>query len=244
MKPPGSSSHIPARPLVIVHRHPHPLALPLSSATGDRAAGSLRVELAVFVFRTVLPSRLARTTFILYQRFHNRLLVASGETRSDVTVATYSAEQIASYFLSLPSVEENDISNLKLQKLCYYAQGFLTAMRGEQLVSEDVRAWDHGPVVPEIYHKYKGHGSQPIPVVTDFDVEQIREPDRKALDDIYDYYGQFSAWRLRNMTHEEKPWIDAYNTASGKRIEVKDMVEFFAPQIDDDYARGLYGAAE
>ena len=117
----------------------------------------------------------------------------------------YSAEQIASYLLTLPSAEDNDVSNLKLQKLCYYAQGLMTAMRGEPLFDDELTSWDHGPVVVGLYHKYKHHGSQPIPLEADFDVQQISEQDRRALDDIYQHYGQFSPWRLRNMTHEEKP---------------------------------------
>lgn len=155
-------------------------------------------------------------------------------------MTTYSAHQIASYLLSLGSAEDNDVSNLKLQKLCYYAQGLITSMRGgEPLFHDEIRAWDHGPVVPILYHAYKAYGSQPIPTVTDFDIEQIEPSDRKALDDIFEYYGQYSPWRLRNMTHEERPWIDAYN--GNKLIQVESLVEFFAPQIDDDYVRSVYG---
>lgn len=156
-------------------------------------------------------------------------------------MATYSAEQIATYLLTLPSAEDNDVSNLKLQKLCYYAQGLMTAMRGEPLFREDIAAWDHGPVVPSLYRKYKGHGSQPIPIVVDFDASQIAEADRKVLDDIYEYYGQFSPWRLRNMTHEEKPWIDGYK--SDKRISIDALIDFFKPQIDEEYVRAIYGKA-
>ncbi|MGO6684156.1 Panacea domain-containing protein [Rhizobium leguminosarum] len=160
-------------------------------------------------------------------------------------LTTYSAQQIASYLLTLPSADDNDVSNLKLQKLCYYAQGLVTSMRGgEPLFHEEFSAWDHGPVVPDLYHRYKEYGSQPIPVVTDFDEEQIDAKDRTALDDIYDYYGQFSAWRLRNMTHEEKPWIDAYNASSGSKIPLDKMIAFFAPQIDEEYVSGLYGKAQ
>ena len=159
-------------------------------------------------------------------------------------MTTYSAQAVASYLLTLPSSEENDVSNLKLQKLCYYAQGIITSMRkGEPLFNESIEAWDHGPVVPELYHKYKPHGSSPIPVVSDFDVEQIDAPDREALDDIFEFYGQYSAWRLRNMTHEEKPWIDAYNSEKGRLVSVEALLEFFAPQIDEDYVSGIYGKA-
>lgn len=154
---------------------------------------------------------------------------------------TYSAEQIASYLLTLAGAEDNDMSNLKLQKLCYYAQGLITAMRGQRLFQEEMSAWDHGPVVPSLYHKYKGNGSQPIPVVTNFDADQIDPSDREALDDIFEYYGQYSPWRLRNMTHEEKPWIDAYK--GNKLISIDAMIEFFAPQIEEDYVSAVYGKA-
>lgn len=159
-------------------------------------------------------------------------------------MTTYSAQTIANYLLTLPSSEDNDVSNLKLQKLCYYAQGIITSMRGgEPLFNEPIDAWDHGPVVPELYHKYKVHGADPIPVVTDFDVNQIDESDREVLDDIFEFYGQYSAWRLRNMTHEEKPWIDAYKSEKGRRISVEALVAFFSPQIDEDYVSGIYGKA-
>jgi uncharacterized phage-associated protein len=159
-------------------------------------------------------------------------------------MTTYYAEQIANYLLTRPSAEDNDVSNLKLQKLCYYAQGLITAMRGgEPLFHDEISAWDHGPVVASLYHKYKVNGSQPIPVVTDFDIDQIHPADREALNDIYEYYGQYSPWRLRNMTHEEKPWADAYNSTS-KRIPVDAMTEYFAPQIDETYVSGVYGKSD
>lgn len=155
---------------------------------------------------------------------------------------TYPADLIARYLLSLVSAEDNDVSNLKLQKLCYYAQGLITPMRGKRLFAEDIAAWDHGPVVPSLYHKYKSNGSQPIPPVTDFPLEEIDDCDRAALNDIYEYYGQYSPWRLRNMTHEEKPWIDAYK--DGGPISVDSLIDFFGPQIDQDYVKAIYGKAE
>jgi len=153
---------------------------------------------------------------------------------------TYGADQIAKFFLSLTDPEDNDVSNLKLQKLCYYAQGLCTAMRGVPLFGDRIEAWDHGPVVPSLYHQYKQHGSQPIPVVTDFNRKELADVDRQALSDIYDYYAQFSAWRLRNMTHDEAPWADASKRAN-REISVTALVEYFSQQVDDNYARRLYG---
>ncbi len=153
---------------------------------------------------------------------------------------TYSASDVAKYFLALTDPESNDVSNLKLQKLCYYAQGIISAMRGVPLFADKIEAWDHGPVVPSIYHEYKTHGSSSIPVVQGFDPSAFDEKDRRALVDVYEYYGQFSAWRLRNMTHEDRPWIDAYSS-NNRVITVDALVAHFRPIIEDDYIKDVYG---
>ena len=76
-----------------------------------------------------------------------------------MALPTYKAAQVARYFLALTDPDDNDVSNLKLQKLCYYAQGLCSAMRGAPLFVDRIEAWDHGPVVPTLYHEYKQHGS-------------------------------------------------------------------------------------
>lgn len=156
-----------------------------------------------------------------------------------MSMQTYRADQIARFFLSLVDPEDNDISNLKLQKLCYYAQGLCTAMRGAPLFSDRMEAWDHGPVVPSLYHDYKQHGSDPIPRVENFEPSQIAPQDREALTDIYTYYAQFSAWRLRNMTHEEAPWVDA-STKADKEIKPQALIDYFSLQVDDAYTKRVY----
>ena len=56
-----------------------------------------------------------------------------------------SAHEIAKYFVSLVDEEAGDsISNLKLQKLLYYAQGFSLAFFDRPLFSESIKAWASG----------------------------------------------------------------------------------------------------
>lgn len=64
----------------------------------------------------------------------------------------YSALDIAEWFLyyNRSIMEEYDaeyISNLKLQKLLYYAQGCYLALRDKSLFCDNILAWKHGPVV-------------------------------------------------------------------------------------------------
>ncbi|MDA3922719.1 MAG: DUF4065 domain-containing protein [Salinisphaera sp.] len=142
----------------------------------------------------------------------------------------YSAAQIANYFLCLSDDEAGDLlTNLKLQKLLYYAQGVTLAITGLPLFDERIKAWEHGPVVPQVWHEFRDYGGGPIPIPVDFDVEAIDEKDREILDEVYDVYGQFSAWKLRNMTHAEAPWL---NADRNDEISHGSMRSYFETQLD------------
>ena len=124
----------------------------------------------------------------------------------------YDVNDIARWFLQYNQVEQKisgddveGISNLKLQKLLYYAQGIYLAMYDEPLFNENIVAWQHGPVVVSIYEKYKRFKARSI---EEADVSPVNV-DRKAeniLIWVYNEFGKYTAWALRNMTHEETPW--------------------------------------
>jgi uncharacterized phage-associated protein len=136
---------------------------------------------------------------------------------------TTNASEVARYFLALQD-DEDAISNLKLQKLLYYAQGFSLALIGTPLFNEQIKAWIHGPVVPAVWHEYRECGGGPIPRPVDFDPEILDAQARSLIDEVYSVYGQFSAWRLREMTHAEPPWK---NTAQSGVIARAEMERYF-----------------
>ena len=143
-----------------------------------------------------------------------------------------SVHEVAKYFLTLGDEEAGDfLSNLKLQKLCYYSQGFHLALFGKPLFYDRIEAWQHGPVVPDLYHLYKVHGSGAIPMPHGFDITAIDEPVRGLLNEVYNTYGQFSAWKLRNMTHGEAPWVQAFGRGAGAEIATSSMQDFFKPLL-------------
>lgn len=121
----------------------------------------------------------------------------------------YSAETIANWFLTNIDRESGDsITHLKLQKLLYYAQAWymvLTENESEPILFEErIEAWTHGPVVREIYNKYRdmGYDSLPIPdddIVLDEETEEI-------LKEVMRVYGKYEAKYLEELTHQEDPW--------------------------------------
>lgn len=127
------------------------------------------------------------------------------------------AMDVAKVFLKLSKPEYGDVlTNLKLQKLVYYAQGFNLAMYQTPLFDEPIVHWEHGPVVENLYHVLKQYSANPVPVDEDFDPSKLFSDEQLALiADINNVYGQFSAWKLRDMTHQESPWL---STDSGEEI--------------------------
>lgn len=142
--------------------------------------------------------------------------------------AKYSAVDIASWFLFYNNLVMIDtdadlISNLKLQKLLYYAQGCYLALKGSPLFKDPLLAWEHGPVVKKVYDIYKNYGSNGIPFEGGY-VNNISPEDEAILKDVYGIFAKYSAWGLRNMTHQEAPWKD---TPLNKEIPIDSIKKYF-----------------
>jgi uncharacterized phage-associated protein len=142
-----------------------------------------------------------------------------------------SAQDVARYFLAIVDEDAGDnMTHLKLQKLLYYAQGFHLAMHeGEPLFEEPIEAWDHGPVVAHVYQAFKHYANDPIERPESFDPQDYAPEVRELLDAVYRVYGQFTAWKLRDLTHEEPPWRD---TPRNGEIDRQSLREFFQTLID------------
>lgn len=172
--------------------------------------------------KQIMPCFIAR-----YQNPHNSYGLKIAALKN---VKTLEADTIADYFLSLTEPDTGDfISNLKLQKLLYYSQGFHLAVFGQPLFSEDLLAWQHGPVVERIYHKYKD-APPALPLPESLDLGNVHEIQVGLLNSVYSSFGQFSAWKLRNMTHHEPPWEQ---TAQGAVIPHKLLIDYFKTQIEE-----------
>lgn len=140
---------------------------------------------------------------------------------------------VARCFLYLDSQQEDGdgISNLKLQKLVYYAQGFSLALLERPLFNSEIQAWTHGPVVPELYHEYKEFGRNPIALnLSKFVPEDVfNQEELDLIKEVHSVFGRFSAWSLRNMTHEEEPWQN--HERSADCIPVDELKEYFDTRV-------------
>jgi uncharacterized phage-associated protein len=104
-----------------------------------------------------------------------------------------------------------EVSNLKLQKLMYYVQGYSIAIIGEKAFTDKVVAWDNGPVVVPLYHDLKCYGYNDIPLHYFEDQFGMFDQPSSAIEDVVDFvvkiYGPKSANELVTSTHNESPWL-------------------------------------
>ena len=140
----------------------------------------------------------------------------------------YKALDIANKIISKTDLEHGDtISNLKLQKMMYYQQGFHLAYFGTPLFDEDIVAWQYGPVVPSVYQEYKSFESNSIS--TSKEGISLSDDEEELFNNVYEEYNQFSAVALMKMTHEESPWK---TTEINSVISRDKMMAFFKTQIE------------
>lgn len=106
--------------------------------------------------------------------------------------------------------KQYSLTPLKLQKLLYLAQGWSYVWDKKAAFSDEFEAWQYGPVSKKVYEEFKRYGRSEIPEregidsLRDFDVTE-------TLAAIWDEYGKKTAYDLVELTHQQKPWRDAYS---------------------------------
>ena len=93
------------------------------------------------------------------------------------------------------------LSNLELQKILYLAHMFYLGRNGQPLVHGNFEAWDYGPVHPDLYHRVKIFGSDPVGNVFGSVHEPPEGAERDIIDEAYDNLGNSGPGRLVNATH-------------------------------------------
>lgn len=151
-------------------------------------------------------------------------------------IVLLSCFHIADYFIWLSNETGSFISNLKLQKLVYYAQAWHLALYDTPLFPEDFEAWVHGPVIPVLYQKYKNRGWQPIcqdakPVLP----KEVHD----FLSEVAEEYFACDAYELERMTHAETPWNLARggiqsDAPSNAVIEKEWMKEYYKSRVEEE----------
>lgn len=123
------------------------------------------------------------------------------------------------------------ITNLKLQKILYYIQGYALKRCNEVAYTEAIYRWPYGPVVPESYFEYNKFRSRPIEEPSDLEMESVVKKlkrDRAMLSVINEVIEKSFSLKTSEMvekTHEELPWR---STEDSKIIAISLISMYFS----------------
>jgi len=106
------------------------------------------------------------------------------------------------------------LTQMKVMKLLYYAQGIMLAAFDRKLFDNDILAWKYGPVVSEVHDRYVGKreivdfnaDGMESKAIEDFTELQSTDEVSIVLNTVQEAYGDKSAIQLMQMTHNEAPW--------------------------------------
>ena len=119
---------------------------------------------------------------------------------------------VAERILQLRNERDLPTTHFQLQKLIYIAHGWMLGLHGVPLVRDDIKAWEYGPVIIDVYHRYKGHGSAPIPTPGDDLSDLLTSEQEDVIQKVVDEYNLPFEDLYRITHHEDSPWTKTWTT--------------------------------
>lgn len=168
----------------------------------------------------------------------------------------YLPVHIANYLLSLADQEgAKDMTLMKLMKLVYFSYAWYLTLSNEKLFTEEVEAWQFGPVIPSLYHEFKHFGNRHITeYAAYYEYAYSDEPQYLMINGadknvwgivaaVWQHYKDKSATELSRITHDDgSPWDEVYISGHNKPLKPEKIRER-AQQAIDEYLQQYPDAA-
>ena len=156
----------------------------------------------------------------------------------------FKVDAVCAFFISEGIAVGRPISQIKLQKLLYFAQGlFVAGTKGRSLLFEDsIYAWKYGPVVKTVYHEFKPFGNNAITevemdlILGEHYLNPLKElPDHivQFLKKVWGIFSDYPPFTLVELTHlKGGPWDTALKKYSCSgfgdiQIDPEEMYKYF-----------------
>ena len=151
----------------------------------------------------------------------------------------HSVLAVANDFIARAAASDGVLTPMHLQKLCYFAHGFNLALVSDPLTNDRVEAWEFGPVFPVLYDALKRYGARPVGEMVrqnnwasadhirgDVVQETFTDDEREIIEGVYETYGNFHAYQLSALTHEDgSPWERTYKPGRKNLVIPNSMIQ-------------------
>lgn len=183
---------------------------------------------------------LAANAYVKVKVLNEKLIVAMTSKADNnggiMSRSNVSALDVANWFVVRANRERAEsfgegISNLKLQKIIYFAQAAHLALENKPLFDDEIEAWNYGPVVESVYRQFKSHQRTPIPQPSNDNYLHIPSNIIAFLSEVWELFGKYSAGKLVEMTHAHDPWKSTYDAAKRNLVIPKETIKNYYKPI-------------
>lgn len=144
--------------------------------------------------------------------------------KTDLTVFTKIKLQeplsVANYVISYANQQNHPVTNLHLQKILFFLQGYFLAQHHKPLMNCTFVKWEYGPVLPDIYQIFKYNDINPIQqlgtevygnasniyAITPMIDRDVIDYDL-AINNLLDILIQMGAIKLIALTQKHSSWL-------------------------------------
>lgn len=135
----------------------------------------------------------------------------------------YQAETITDYIIH----NFIGIQNLALQKILYFIQAEFLVTKNRPCFHDPIQAWDFGPVVPNIYLKYRFYGNGCIPKPKNGYNNTITKKDAKIINNVVKTCMKYSNAQLTIIIQHQDPWTQNYEPGKRNVIPNQKIRDYF-----------------
>lgn len=139
---------------------------------------------------------------------------------------SYSVNDISKYVIFYSNEKNYGITNLRLQKILYFVQMYFLKVQGERCFHAHLEAWDIGPVVPKVFHKYLRFGAGQIPDYRDPHIIFHSQVDRQVVEEVVDLLSYYLTSQLVDLSMNQSPYL----RARGGHITIQFLKDFIKEQ--------------
>ena len=149
---------------------------------------------------------------------------------------------VSNYFIERGKKDDRPFTPMQIQKLIFFAHGWMLAIHDRELLNREFEAWQYGPVMPVVYYNLSYYGGNLVDKPLLAHPQPFDEKEDDVLDQVYDLYGEFDGIRLSNMTHvREGPWHKTWQKHKRQVVIPNKMIRQYFRDIREQaskYANG------
>lgn len=124
------------------------------------------------------------------------------------------ANLVVDRLLALGHESGRPLTQIEVQKLLFFLEGWHLAIVGEALFREDFQAWSNGPVIPSVYDRLRRYSSHVIPrsEIKSLDFVALGSLVLDLISRVFETYKENDPGAMVGLTHlPGTPWVQVRN---------------------------------